>query len=61
MRPSRQPFHIAGRSHLIRLPGLLLAAMASGQLFVDLDQPLAPWSPVYGTPPREAPPWLMQV
>lgn len=30
MRPSRQPFHIAGRSHLIRLPGLLLAAMASG-------------------------------
>ncbi|MDI3608541.1 PilL N-terminal domain-containing protein [Pseudomonas aeruginosa] len=30
MRPSRQPFRIAGRSHLIRLPGLLLAAMASG-------------------------------
>lgn len=39
----------------------VLAAMASGQLFVDLDQPLAPWSPVYGTPPREAPPWLIQV
>ncbi|MBX6020390.1 PilL N-terminal domain-containing protein [Pseudomonas aeruginosa] len=30
MRPSRQPFRIAVRSHLIRLPGLLLAAMASG-------------------------------
>lgn len=30
MRPSRQPFRIAGRSHLIRLPGLILAAMASG-------------------------------
>lgn len=30
MRPSCQPFRIAGRSHLIRLPGLLLAAMASG-------------------------------
>lgn len=30
MRPSRQPFRIAGRSHLICLPGLLLAAMASG-------------------------------
>lgn len=30
MRPSCQPFRIAGRSHLIRLPGLLLAAIASG-------------------------------
>jgi len=30
MRPSCQPFRIAGRCHLIRLPGLLLAAMACG-------------------------------
>lgn len=30
MRPSCQPFRIAGRSNLIRLPGLLLAAMANG-------------------------------
>lgn len=40
MRPSRQPFRIAGRSHLIRLPGLILAAMASGCAMTNAVPPM---------------------